>query len=441
MFDFFQRIFDILNNYTYIIVVFAVFLCVFAAAILLRIFVCVGYQTQYAMFRMNSKPISAKADLDKIKIGILRGVILDYIKTAEKNSSGVHLDAIVKKHILRLSFMGWSYDSIERLLSVLELSLPMAGVVLAYIFSDEKAAYGISAVAMLVVFRIFASLFDFTLSKSKLSSEMIEYVEREVGQFYAGDFGSVLIRFKNETSSALKRQAETLKEVIAKLEENLSGAMRLTMKEISGEMALIGAALDEPLRKWSQAIEETASLQAKSSEALSDMNELAKTLRASGESLEYSLRSHSEKLGGQFSAFLGHMDKMSDSGRRLADTYEGFKEACVQLEKQIGYIDANQGVLEKALTQYELSLTEMTAKMGDGFGSILDYHATNSYSALNEGLQSTVRSIASSNKEVLERMQELFEQLALSIRSEAGAIMNMNEQIGLHFDSLESRMT
>ena len=427
------------NNIPY---VFAAYLGLCLLIIILRVIVCVGLQTLFGFFRLNAKPINVRSDLEKVRSGLLKNIITDYIKIAEKNTSGVHLSAIVKKYMLRLSFLGWSYDSMERCILGFEPMLPIMGFALAVIFnsSEYSIMFGVAAVGVFAIMRLFAGLFDFSLVSARLSAELIEYVEREVGQFYAGDFGTILLRFKSDMSAALKNQASTLSSVITSLEENLSGALNLTMKELSKEMTGIGSILDKPLKDWAAVLHSASVAQAKNNESLQQFEGVANQLKAAAGELDVVLKTHVKTLGGELGKVTQHIDNLALSGKEMKDSSEGYKQSVSVLQEHIKYIEKNQSMLQDALGHYESSLQSITQKMGDGFGSIVDYHMAGAYQSLNTSLQNNMNKITTANQELISRLSALFDQLAEQSRSETSAIVNMNDQMNLRFEALENKL-
>ncbi|MDR2649293.1 MAG: hypothetical protein LBB94_06190 [Clostridiales bacterium] len=440
---FINDVIDMLSRNENIPYVFGGYLCLCLFIIILRVIVCVGYQTHFGFFRLNAKPINVRSDLEKTRFGLLKNIIADYIKVAEKNTSGVHLNVIVRKYILRLSFIGWSYDSIERCVLGFEPMLPVIGFALAVIFSryeNYNVMFGVASVAIFAILRLFAGLFDFQLVSARLSAELEEYVEREVGQFYAGDFGTILLRFKSEITTALKNQADTLGKVITNLEETLSGALRLTMKELSSEMTGIGTVLDKPLREWAEVLSSASAAQTKSNESMLRFETVSNQLKLAAGELDNVLKTHVKSLSMELAKVSEHIDMLALSGKEMKESSDGYKQSVGVLEEHIKYIEKNQSALQDALGHYESSLQSITQKMGDGFGSIVDYHMAGAYQSLNSSLQNNINKITAANQELTSRLTALFEQLAEQSRSETGAIVNMNDQMNLRFEALDNKL-
>ena len=438
-----NRLIDMLGQKQNITYVFGAYLGLCVLIIILRIIICIGYQTHYAIFKVNAKPIGARSELDKARIGLLKNIIPDYIKTAEKNTSAVHLSAIVRKHMLKLSFIGWSYDSIERFVLGFEPMLPIVGIALAVVFfnyENYNVIFGVAAVGVFAAMRLFAGLFDFQLASAKLSAELVEYVEREAGQFYAGDFGTVLLRFKNEVTSALRSQSDTLGSVITSLEKNLSGAIGLTMKELSGELSGIGTVLDKPLHDWAASISAASGAQARNNEMFAGFKDVAAQLKTSAEELDSILKTHVKTLTSELGKISEHIDSLTLSGKDMKESSDAYRQSVIVLEEHNKYIEKNQSMLQDALGSYESSLQSITQKMGDGFGSIVDYHMAGAYQSLNTALQNNINKITAANQELTSRLTALFEELMAQSRNETGAIVNMNDQMNLRFEAIENKL-
>jgi len=301
--------------------------------------------------------------------------------------------------------------------------------------------FGVAAVGIFAVMRLFAGLFDFQLVSARLSAELEEYVEREVGQFYAGDLGTVILRLKSEISSALKNQASTLGKAITSLEENLSGALNLTMKELSHEMSGIGAVLDKPLKEWAAALGSASAVQTKNNESLLQFEDIVNELRSAARDLEGVLKTHVKSLAEELGKVSGHIDILALSGKDLKESSDGYKQSVEVLEGHIKYIEKNQGMLQDALGHYESSLESITQKIGDGFGSIVDYHMAGAYQSLNTALQNNINKITAANQELTARLAALFDQLADQSRNETSAIVNMNDQMNLRFEALDNKLS
>ncbi|MDR1001517.1 MAG: hypothetical protein LBL96_12105 [Clostridiales bacterium] len=444
--DFFTQIFNFFGDSQTIGIIFAIYVGVALLLVLLRIIVCVGYQTHFAFFKMNAKPITERAGLEKIRFGVLRNVISDYIHTAEKNTSGVHLAAIVKKYVLRMSFLGWPYVSMEQFVSGFETMFPIVGFALAVTTSavpelgaQNSLAFGLTGVVSFALHRLISSVFDFQYSREKLEAEMIEYVEREVGQFYAGDFSTILLRLKNDISSALREQAVSLAHTITNLESNLSVAIGSAVADSFSKIASFGSVVEKPLKDWSVALDMAASQQTKNEQNLERFEEITENLKSTSDVFAAALHRHITSLAAELSAIDKQIAKLSESGVALKDSNNNVKDMISVLQDQSRYIESNQATLRDSLARYEQSLESITQKMGDGFGSIVNYHISGASQAMNTALQANMEAITRSSQEQTTRLEGLFAQLAEQSKNETAAIINMNDQLNVRLDAIESK--
>ena len=182
----FYETFLLLNMPENAAAVLAAFLIVCGSAPAMRLVLCSGYQTQLALFSLNGKAVSdRKAPFSKMEL--LNRIIKDYMKTADKSAfspNPPNARFFTEKHLRRLHFLGWGYDSIGRFCGAVSAGVLPLGILLAVVFDEFRLAFALAAAAMFALIRLFDSLFDYTLAKEKLTDALSEYVGREIGQFY-----------------------------------------------------------------------------------------------------------------------------------------------------------------------------------------------------------------------------------------------------------------
>jgi len=280
-------------------------------------------------------------------------------------------------------------------------------------------------VLVFLLLRLFAAVFDYNAVSRRLAAELTEYVEREVGQFYAGDSGTVLLKLKAEMSAAVAKQTETIRESVASLKTGVSEAMDKSLGDFSkgmegaiNKIVSYGDVLKKPLDDWAGAISSAAALQVKSGEAANRVIEMAKLV---AEALERQREqaAATERTGRASLESLGELRAVSEA-------------AAAQLK----FVEQNQAALDATLQQYEAGLEQLTRQIGDSFGGMLDFHVQNSYKALNDELRANISKIQAGNGELISRLQELFERMSEQSRSQTGAIVNMNEQMNMRFDEI-----
>lgn len=431
------------NNITILIVFVACCLVI----LLLRAMLCIGYQAQLAIFNLNAKEIKARTEIKKIKSGILSKVISDYVKIGEKGVASIDTKSIVGKYILRIHFLGWSFDSIEYFITRFEKTFVFIGILLVFVFEEYRYVYAVATIGMFLLLLIFGSIFDFRLLKFKLLEEITEYVDREVGQFYAGDVGSIVIRLKNELSEAVLRQSENMGESIVKMGNDLSGVLRLSLNEMSKsventmmKVSDYSAMLKEPLEQWRGVISEAASAQEQINSACYNLETAIKGFDSVSNRFETGMASYSQNVSEQTDVIQRKIADLSEIAVELKTGNASVAVGNAALQKQLKYIEKNQDVLEQSLQHYETSLENFAGKIGDGLGSILEFHMQSAYGTLNENLEGNIKQIINNNNELVLRLQQLFEQMSEQSRSETQTIIKIKEQMDMHFEALSDKL-
>ena len=224
MYNYFNEIFLFLYNWDNNIAIMAAFVALHGLIFAMRLGLFLSYRGHNIWLSMDMAPsrtLEKKADAAKIKSRLLQKIVIDYMQAAEKNAPRVPLEAIIDKHILDLSFLGFSFAGISRWIDKFDNGLLILGIVLAFLFPDYGTIYGLLAVSGFVVLKISAALFDFETARQILKSNVHVYVEREVGQFFASHMASAIMQFKEEMSEASDRQSELLRGAVEKLGADL----------------------------------------------------------------------------------------------------------------------------------------------------------------------------------------------------------------------------
>jgi len=369
-------------------------------ALLLRIIACVGYQTQHAIFRLYGKDVGAKADAAALKNGLVGRAATDYMNAYEKGAASVSAAAAVNKNAAGMGLLFWKYDSMARFITGYENSVVLIGLLLA-VFLDYPAFFGVMAIASFLVLRVFASLFDFELAKEKLVNELILYLEREIGQFYAPDLGSGMNRLRTEMTAAAANQAAVFEKSLQNLGAELGGAMKAAISEI---------AIDESIKEWKSSLAEAAAAQGR--------------LNGSVEKLDAAAGRVKESAG----AFGAALDEYLNGMKALAEKMNG------RFESQ-EFIEKNQALLNDSFNKFELSLQDITGKFGNSLASIVDHRVRASYDSLNDAVTANISRIINSNNELIARLQKLFDTFGEQSAAETQAILKIKDQMDLYHAS------
>lgn len=432
--------FNITDEATPIIIL--VFVLSILLSQILRLIIFIGYQAQYSSFRINAKDLKAKSDISSIKKGLMAKIVKDYAKSCDKGIANVSTISITKKHLLRMRFIYWTYDSIGRFISSIETQVLLIGVLLA-VFSGFPMVFGVLSIALFAIIRILAATFDYKHAYDKLENEIAEYLEREIGQFYILDLNTGLHRLNKTMLDGAANQSAIMSDSIKNLGENLSGVLKLVVgdiqKNIEDTVNTINSysdVLKKPLDEWRSAVEAATENQIKVNSSAELLKNATYDFREMTKSAEQSFKGYIDKLESEkefISAQIHSLKSVSEAVTTGSELSASNKDA---LENALKYIEKNQAVLDESLGKYELALEQTTGKLGDALGSILNYHIENSYNNLNVRLTENIDTIIKSNADLSARLMILFEDMTEQMKGQLKTVINLKEQMDMRFEAL-----
>ena len=411
--NFFSDIFTTLNHQDNQPIIMAVFFGVAALLVLLRIMAHIHFRAVLISFRSDAKKeIHGLDDLRKLKNALLVKIVAEYKRVAEKAVTQVPASQLVNRQIATMGFLGWRYEGMLPFVIELERALLWIGLILAVVFPEFAFVYGVMAVVLFLIVRAAGAFFDFNGAREQLGDEILIYVEREVGRFYASDTGGAVLRLKNDLTDAFVTLSNSLEDIMANMADSLSEtttAIGNTMAETTtyiGETMTeatkavgpaLAAAMDEKLinmnanlshtlERWEAALGEGVRLQTAMNDTSDRLAQSSLKLQSSSELLSKHLQGHSNALSEQLVALVSAVDSVKDGVSLLSTQQEA-------LTQQSGYIERNQQTLEAALQAYESSLQGLTQSLGDGLGAFINLHAQSSAQAVNDALKSNLDKI------------------------------------------------
>jgi uncharacterized protein YoxC len=336
---------------------------VFAAVlIILRIIAHLHYRGVIFTFRLTEdKEIKTQKDIEKIKHKILRKACAEYIRVAERAVTSVPTLHIAERAVSGMGFIGWKYTGILPFIETFEYGLLGTGFVLALVFEEYTAVYGLLAIITFAVLRIFHAFFDARTARAQLISEMVLFIEREIGRFYASDTGGALLRLKNDLTEAINSIGTNVADAMDKKLINMNDTLVQTLHDWE-------ASLDKATRIHT-AINESAEYLAQSGAKIQTASDL--------------LASHMQ----------GHSKAMSEQLISLVDAIGEMKESLRTIAAQAEFLESNQQTLEKSLTSYEASLQALTGSIGDGLGAFINLHAQTSAQTINDTMKANIEKI------------------------------------------------
>lgn len=393
MIQFFTNIFDVLNRQHNHIIILAVYLCAVAVVIFLRVAAWLRYSAGAAAIEREDN-IKSRSDVKKISNKLLRHAAAAYKRVADTAVTTVPTANIIERQVDKLHIAGWRYGSVVQFVEGFEAGLLWVGVILALVFNDVAHVYGVTAVAVFVLMRVIAAFFDFRAARTRLCDEMLIFIEREVGRFYASDAGGAVLRLKEELSFSQAKQTEAMTAALTQLTktlhdnaDNLNKTIAATTNGIHIEIA---NAIDEKLirmtddfaaaaESWQKSLTEAARVQTTINNSTTALEKAGAKLQTAAELLGTHLQGHSGALSEQLVA--------------LVRAVESVKTAQIAITQQSEYIEQNQKTLEAALHAYEASLQGVAQTLGDSLGAFVSVHAQSSAQAVNDALRGNIEKI------------------------------------------------
>ena len=403
MFDFFEGIVDVLLRHDNQILIVAIYLIFCAVLVALRIVSHLHVMAVLSLVQRESLgEIKIRGEIPKIRNRMLRRVVAEYIRVAERAVTNVPTSHIVNRAVSGMNLLGWKYDSLVPFVSSLENAVLWIGLILALLFPGYAYVYGLLAIGVFVLLRLSGSLFGIDNARRQLGDEMVIFVEREIGRFFAADSGGAILRLKNDLTEALTKQGVQFKNAM----ENISAAMNSTMKEVSVSMiaaansigVTINTGLDENLKNinkdlresfenWEKALEKGVLTQELINQSAERVSLAASKLKTSAELLSTHMQGHSSALSGQLLGLVDAINSLKDGYTHLAMHQD-------VLARQSEFIEKNQLAFENIAASYEASLKNLASQIGDGIGAFVSLHAEESAKTITNALNTNIDKLA-----------------------------------------------
>lgn len=396
-----------LNEITRYSVIFLIAVTLFT--IVLRILLSIAYQSQLTAVRFSKKDRYSR---------LLKKIMNSYKAAAEKGIANINTQQIVNKYVTKLNFIGWSLESIDKLISKIETQAPLIGVTTLLIPDTDKLWCASTTAIIVLVFWILGSIFDYSSTKSKLIVSLIDYIDNQEGIFYVKDLGSIIISFKNELQSAMLNTDKILSDEIHKMSITLNDSVKYALENISKTLSSsmqtlvdYSAILKEPMNDWKTNIELT-------SKAQQELNLNTNLLKDSISDFGNLYTQFDKQLENQNKLLTTLMEQVQNEIQQLCNvvnnTDESSKTNAVNnkvLQKQLKYIESNQELLNLTLQKYEVSLEQFTSGIGESIGNIINLYSQNASETINSGIDELINKISKSNSNLLHNVNESIDKL------------------------------
>lgn len=405
--EYFTYILMELNEITRYSVIFLISVTLFT--IVLRILLSIAYQSQLTAVRFSKKDRYSR---------LLKKIMNSYKAAAEKGIANINTQQIVNKYVMKLNFIGWSFESIDKLIFKIETQAPLIGVATLLIPDTDKLWCASTTAIIVLVFWILGSIFDYSSTKSKLIVSLIDYIDNQEGIFYVKDLGSIIISFKNELQSAMLNTDKILSDEIHKMSITLNDSVKYALENISKTLSSsmqtlvdYSAILKEPMNDWKTNIELT-------SKAQQELNLNTNLLKDSISDFGNLYTQFDKQLENQNKLLTTLMEQVQNEIQQLCNvvnnTDESSKTNAVNnevLQKQLKYIESNQELLNLTLQKYEVSLEQFTSGMGESIGNIINLYSQNASETINSGIDDLINRISKSNSNLLHNVNESIDKL------------------------------
>lgn len=414
-----------LNEITRYSVIFLIAVTLFT--IVLRILLSIAYQSQLTAVRFSKKDRYSR---------LLKKIMNSYKAAAEKGIANINTQQIVNKYVTKLNFIGWSLESIDKLISKIETQAPLIGFATLLIPDTDKLWCASTTAIIVLVFWIFGSIFDYSSTKSKLIVSLIDYIDNQEGIFYVKDLGSIIISFKNELQSAMLNTDKILSDEIHKMSITLNDSVKYALENISKTLSSsmqtlvdYSAILKEPMNDWKTNIELT-------SKAQQELNLNTNSLKDSISDFGNLYTQFDKQLENQNKLLTTLMEQVQNEIQQLCNvvnnTDESSKTNAVNnevLQKQLKYIESNQELLNLTLQKYEVSLEQFTSGIGESIGNIINLYSQNASETINSGIDELINRISKSNGNLLNNVNESIDKLTKQNMIQQQTILDIKDLV------------
>jgi len=377
----FENIVEVLGRHDNHVTIVVVYLSFSAVVILLRIFAHLHFRGVLLSFwHTADKAINDKKEVKEIKHSVLKKACAEYVRVAERAVTAVPTSQIVERAVAGMGFFGWKYTGLLPFIEGMEIGLLGIGFVLAVVFGDNAAVYGLLAVIVFVACRLSAAFFNVRAARERLCDEMVLFIEREVGRFFAADTGGALLRLKNDLTDAIGRQGELFKTTMKSISESMVNAANsigpIVAKAMDEKLINLNDTLTKTLLDWENALIKASEIQTAINTGAERFSQASTKIQSASDLLSTHMQGHSNALSEQLVALVSAINELKETQKALTIT--------------AGFVEKNQHALETSLTSYEASLQSLTQSIGDGLGAFINLHAQTSAQTINDAMKANI---------------------------------------------------
>ena len=334
----------------------------FVLALLLRIALTTGYQASMAFMNFGAKVIKNKEDVKKMGAGAFAHSAKEYMALAEGGAK-VDAMALAKMSVYKSRLLFFNFNSMGGLVLTLETAfVPMA--ILMTLAAEATREFAILAVAIFILMRILASVFDIQTAKDRYVNTLAHVLTREIGKFYPNDTPGAIYTFGEDLKDYLTRQSAMYSDIMLKINNEFTEAIKSNMaamtKGIEATLAAVSRqeGLSAAVSSWKTAIDRAANVQ---------------------------------------EGFAAETKAMGSVAGGLVQSLAAIKES--------------QAALANSVALYETSLKDITGQMGDALGKIVAYHLAAANGQIADNIAESLKQARAANLEQIAEIKAVFAEL------------------------------
>lgn len=441
LFELFQNFFDYFNITDDLLRIFLIiYIISFFVYIILKIMMWFKMKFEVIKLKFSFLEVKDINNIKNTKSRILNKIIKNYINAAQKGIYNVNAESIVNNQIYKMNFIVFNYINIEEFLKGFEYIFLMIGILMWAVYEYNKALVILSCILFLTA-KLIVGIFNSGYLKIRIKNEIVEYIESEIGKFFLNDSASSIHDFKTEMKEIFTEQTKALKDSVLAIGENIANAVIVSNNQFNknieksfDSVKTIDKFFEQPLNDWKQTIEEAAKTQKIFNDNINLMKDTAKIFNDISSNLSENLLKGSNVFNQQSENIVNEIDKLKEIIKYCNDEKENNKIIIDSLKSQMNYINENQNLLKESIQKYEISLENITSKMGDSFESIFKFQLDSVYKEISEFIKDDINNLTQLNKVFTEQLSTLFEDMMERSKNETKAIIKLKEEMEMYFE-------
>jgi hypothetical protein len=357
-----------------------------------------AYRAAIALISHSAKAVKTKGDIAKLGAGAFGRAARDFVALAE---AGTKVDAmeLARASISKNKLLLFNFSSIGSFVLAVEAAfLPLA--ILFTLAAPHTMAFALICATIFIVMRVFAAIFDIAAIRERYEAILGHTLAKHVGRFFPEDATAAIYTFGKDLNEYLTRQSAMYSDLLIRINSEFANSLKSNVAAMTtGVEATLAAisrqeGLEGAIYEWRTAVSEAKTLQNDSANSIIEMSLAA------------------EKL-----------TKTLGEAARLINNSENMEKRNEALENSLSMTKENQAMLAVSVAQYEASLKEITAQLGDALGKIVGYHLSAANAQIADNISANLKASNAANLEHISEIKAIFAQLNEQSRATSRLLM------------------